>query len=48
MEEAFWNELGQPAPQSVAAHAAVATGFVEQLDLDLHEADTHRGIDERG
>jgi hypothetical protein len=48
MEEAFWNELGQPAPQSVAARAAVATGFVEQLDLDLHDADKHRSTDERG
>ena len=47
MEEAFWNELGQVAPREVTARAAVANGFVEQLDLDLHEADTHRSVDER-
>ena len=47
MEEAFWNELGQVAPREVTARAAVATGFVEQLDLDLHEADIRPSIDER-
>ena len=48
MEEAFWKELGQVAPRQVTARAAAANGFVEQLDLDLHEADIHRSTDERG
>ena len=47
MEMAFWNELGQAALQNATARAAVATGFIEQLDLDLHEVDPHRRIDER-
>jgi type IV secretion system protein VirD4 len=48
MEEAFWNELGQVEPQKVTACAAASTGFIEQLDLDLHDADPYRSIDERG
>jgi type IV secretory pathway TraG/TraD family ATPase VirD4 len=39
MEVAFWKELGQRSP--------TPTGFVEQLDLDLHEADVQNESHER-
>jgi hypothetical protein len=48
LEEAFWNELGQTGPLKATARVAVASGFIEQLDLDLHEGEPHRSIDERG
>jgi hypothetical protein len=42
MERAFLKELGQPAPEVPTATPA---GFVEQLDLDLHEADIQEQVE---
>jgi hypothetical protein len=44
MEHAFWKELGNAPPQGDPARRPARTGFVEQLDLDLHEGDVHEGV----
>lgn len=39
METAFLQELGEPSSDAEAPGSPSSTGFVEQLDLDLHEAE---------
>jgi hypothetical protein len=39
MERAFWKELDQAPPE--VDLAPQRAGFVEQLDLDLHDGDIH-------
>jgi type IV secretion system protein VirD4 len=38
MERAFWKELGEAPADDELQRQAVRRGFVEQLDLDLHES----------
>ena len=40
METAFFKELGEPASDGENPGLPSSTGFVEQLDLDLHETET--------
>jgi hypothetical protein len=40
METAFLKELGEPSLDAEDTGSPSSTGFVEQLDLDLHEAET--------
>jgi type IV secretion system protein VirD4 len=44
MERAFWKELGKVPLEGDLANRLTRTGFVEQLDLDLHEGDVHEGV----
>jgi type IV secretion system protein VirD4 len=49
MEEAFWKEMGRDAPTPGApARSQFSTGFIEQLDLDLHESEVSKEFQERG
>jgi type IV secretion system protein VirD4 len=40
MEEAFWRKMGERPSDSPRSPAS--TGFIEQLDLDFHEAEVHQ------
>ena len=40
METAFLKELGEPSSDAEDLGSPSSTGFIEQLDLDLHEAET--------
>lgn len=46
MERAFWQGLGESVPETLASPPTRA-GFVEQLDLDLHEGDFHDPVSTR-
>jgi hypothetical protein len=49
MEEAFWKELGRDAPAPGGpARSQFSTGFIEQLDLDLHESEVSKEFQKRG
>jgi type IV secretion system protein VirD4 len=47
MEEAFGREMGERPSAADSPRSPVSTGFIEQLDLDLHEAEIHQDHEER-
>ena len=47
MEEAFWREMGGLPSVTDSPRSPASTGFIEQLDLDFHEADVHQDHEER-
>jgi type IV secretion system protein VirD4 len=47
MEEAFWKEIGKRPSVTDSPRSSASTGFIEQLDLDFHEAEVHQDHEER-
>lgn len=47
VEEAFRREMGDRPSVTDSPRSPASTGFIEQLDLDFHEAEVHQDHEER-